>query len=104
MLILLTFVVSALSIFHFVRLGGAVNTILADSYNSIVATENLKDALEREDSAAAFYMAGEGEIGPGPFAQDPGRVRPPPAPSPLHLPATARRASLEDVRAPSAKQ
>ena len=61
MLILLTFVVSALSIFHFVRLGGAVDTILADSYKGIVATENLKDALEREDSAAAFYMAGEAD-------------------------------------------
>lgn len=59
MLILLTFVVSALSIYHFVRLGQVVDTILADSYNGIVAAENMKEALEREDSAAAFHMAGE---------------------------------------------
>ncbi|MBZ5526102.1 MAG: HAMP domain-containing protein, partial [Acidobacteriia bacterium] len=58
-LILLTFVVSALSIYHFVRLGQVVDVILADSYNGIVAGENMKDALQRIDSASAFYMAGE---------------------------------------------
>jgi signal transduction histidine kinase/HAMP domain-containing protein len=58
-LILLTFAVSALSIYHFVRLGQVVDMILADSYNGIVAGEDMKDELQRIDAASAFYMAGE---------------------------------------------
>jgi nitrogen fixation/metabolism regulation signal transduction histidine kinase len=58
-LILLTFVVSALSIYHFVRLGRAVDSVLVNNYTSIVSAENMKEALERQDSAATFYIAGE---------------------------------------------
>ena len=58
-LILLTFAVSALSIYHFVRLGQVVDMILADSYNGIVAGENMDDSLQRIDAASTFYMAGE---------------------------------------------
>lgn len=58
-LILLTFAVSALSLYHFVRLGQVVDVILADSYNGIVAGENMKDELQRIDAAAVFYLAGE---------------------------------------------
>lgn len=58
-LILLTFVVSALSIYNFVRLGRVVDVILADSYTGMVAGENMKDALQRMDAAAAVCMSGE---------------------------------------------
>jgi PAS domain S-box-containing protein len=58
-LISLTFVVSAISIYHFVRLGPAVDRVLVNNYTSIVAAENMRGALERQDSAATFYIAGE---------------------------------------------
>ncbi|HXB21155.1 MAG TPA: ATP-binding protein [Candidatus Solibacter sp.] len=58
-LILLTFAVSAISIYHFVRLGRAVDLVLVNNYTSIVSAENMKEALERQDSAATFYIAGE---------------------------------------------
>lgn len=58
-LILLTFIVSVISIYHFVRLGRAVDLVLVNNYTSIVSAENMKEALERQDSAATFYIAGE---------------------------------------------
>lgn len=102
-LILLTFVVSALSIFHFVRLGRVVDTILADSYNSIVATENLKDALEREDSAAAFYMAGEADMARRQFEQNQINFRRQLALASFNLNENGRGAIIEDIRARSGK-
>jgi len=53
-LILLTFVVSALSVYNFVRLGRVMDVNLADSYTGMVAGENMKDALQRIDAAAAI--------------------------------------------------
>ena len=50
--------VSAVGIYHFIRLGRAVDTILTNNYKSILAAENMKEALEREDSAAMFFIAG----------------------------------------------
>lgn len=58
-LIALTLVVSVISIFNFVRLGRAVDLVLVNNYTSIVSAENMKEALERQDSAATFYIAGE---------------------------------------------
>jgi PAS domain S-box-containing protein len=58
-LISLTFVVSVISIYHFVRLGRAVDLVLVNNYTSIVSAENMKEALERQDSASTFYIAGE---------------------------------------------
>ncbi len=43
----------------FFRLGQSVNQILQDNYKSVVAAQNMKEALERLDSAAAFYVAGQ---------------------------------------------
>ena len=53
-LILLTFIVSAVSTYHFVRLGRVVEMVLANNYSSIVAAENMKESLERQDSDAGF--------------------------------------------------
>ena len=36
------------------RLGGAVSTILRENYASVILCEKMKEALEREDSAALF--------------------------------------------------
>lgn len=43
----------------FFRLGGYVDQILRDNYKSVVAAQQMKDALERQDSAATFYLAGQ---------------------------------------------
>ncbi|HEV2960933.1 MAG TPA: HAMP domain-containing protein, partial [Candidatus Angelobacter sp.] len=60
-LISLTLVVSVISIYHFLRLGRAVDLVLVNNYTSIVSAENMKEALERQDSAATFYIAGEAQ-------------------------------------------
>src|SRR5580698_10295405 len=44
------------------RLGGAVATILRENYASVVACENMKEALERQDSAAQFASSGREDI------------------------------------------
>ena len=57
LLIIIILAVSAWSIYHFVRLGRAVDVILVNNYKSITAAENMKEALERMDSSAMFYVA-----------------------------------------------
>ncbi|MBI3949756.1 MAG: HAMP domain-containing protein [Acidobacteria bacterium] len=58
LLIAILFGVSAWGIYHFARLGRAVDVILVNNYKSIIAAENMKEALERQDSAALFFIAG----------------------------------------------
>jgi two-component system, NtrC family, sensor histidine kinase KinB len=48
-------------IYHFSRLGRAVDIILVNNYKTVVAAENMKEALERQDSAVLFWIAGQGE-------------------------------------------
>jgi two-component system, NtrC family, sensor histidine kinase KinB len=45
------------------QLGGQIDTILRDNYESIVATESLTEALERIDSSFHFTLAGHEEKG-----------------------------------------
>ena len=58
LLIITIFAVSAWSIHHLVQLGRAIDVILINNYKSIIAAENMKEALERQDSAAMFFIAG----------------------------------------------
>jgi signal transduction histidine kinase len=44
------------------RLGGAVATILRENYDSTVLCEQMKEALERQDSAALFAATGRRDI------------------------------------------
>ena len=44
------------------HLGGAVDTILRENYDSVVACEDMKEALERQDSAALFSATGRHDI------------------------------------------
>jgi PAS domain S-box-containing protein len=44
------------------RLGSAVATLLRENYLSVVACEQMKEALERQDSAAIFAAAGRDEV------------------------------------------
>jgi NtrC-family two-component system sensor histidine kinase KinB len=39
-------------------LGGASRRIIADNYDSVVAAQNMKESLERQDSAALFILLG----------------------------------------------
>src|ERR1044071_5053747 len=57
LLIVITCAVSAWSIYHLVRLDRAIDLILVDNYKSIKAAENMKEALERRDSPAMFFIA-----------------------------------------------
>jgi NtrC-family two-component system sensor histidine kinase KinB len=41
------------------ELGGASRRIIADNYDSVVAAEQMKESLERQDSAALFILLGE---------------------------------------------
>ncbi len=59
LLICIILVVSLWGVYHFARLGRAVDTILVNNYKSILAAENMKEALERQDSAVMFFVAGQ---------------------------------------------
>jgi NtrC-family two-component system sensor histidine kinase KinB len=45
------------------RLGGSIDVILRENYQSVVACEQMKEALERMDSGALFSLAGEADRG-----------------------------------------
>ena len=57
LMIIIIFAVSAWSILNVVHLGRAIDVILVNNYKSILAAENMKEALEREDSSAMFFVA-----------------------------------------------
>jgi two-component system, NtrC family, sensor histidine kinase KinB len=46
------------AIVMFTRLGGNIDVILRENYQSVLAAQNMKDALERMDSAALFAIGG----------------------------------------------
>ena len=63
LLIVVIFAVSAWSIYNLLTLGRAIDVILVNNYKSILAAENMKEALERQDSAALFFIASHEEKG-----------------------------------------
>src|SRR3954452_2154866 len=56
-------ILSVAAVLSLDRLGGAVATILRENYASVVACEQMKEALERQDSAAQFAATGREDIG-----------------------------------------
>src|SRR5947208_9987769 len=46
------------AIVMFSRLGGNIDVILRENYRSVLAAQNMKEALERMDSAALFAIGG----------------------------------------------
>jgi len=52
----------ALSTVAVTRLGGAIGLILRENYVSVVACQEMNEALERQDSAALFAVSGRGDI------------------------------------------
>jgi two-component system, NtrC family, sensor histidine kinase KinB len=57
LLIVILLAVSVWSIYHLAHLGRAIDMILVKNYKSILASENMKEALERMDSSAMFFVA-----------------------------------------------
>lgn len=55
-------ILSVAAVLSLDRLGGAVATILRENYASVILCEQMKDALEREDSAALFAAVGHESI------------------------------------------
>ena len=62
LLALLT-IVGVQSIVWISRLGGSVDTILRENYDSVVACQQMKEALDRMDSGALFALASDPERG-----------------------------------------
>jgi len=50
------------SIALFFQFGGAIDTILHENYDSVVACQNMKESAERMDSALAFTLAGQWDM------------------------------------------
>lgn len=46
---------------NFFRLGLSIDRILKDNYKSVIAAQTMKESLERQDSAATFFLAGQTE-------------------------------------------
>lgn len=59
--ILLTVGVESIALLS--RLGGSIDVILRENYKSVIACEQMKEALERMDSGALFALAGHVEQG-----------------------------------------
>lgn len=54
--------VSAVALTSLRRLGGEIETILRENYRSVIACVDMKEALERHDSAAQFASTGHEDI------------------------------------------
>ncbi|BCM93809.1 alginate biosynthesis sensor protein KinB [Abditibacteriota bacterium] len=47
------------AVVNFLRLGNSIDHILRDNYQSVIAAQTMKETLERQDSAATFFLAGQ---------------------------------------------
>lgn len=53
--------VMAGSVASFLHLSRSIDRIFKDNYKSVLAAQDMKQAIERQDSAAAFYLGGQVE-------------------------------------------
>src|SRR5438045_3180147 len=44
------------------NLGGVSRRIISDNYDSVLAAQDLKESLERQDSAAVFFLLGQRDL------------------------------------------
>jgi NtrC-family two-component system sensor histidine kinase KinB len=58
MLMLVVMTGGVISMFH---LGHSIDRILQNNYKSVIAAQNMKETLERQDSSATFYLAGQAQ-------------------------------------------
>ena len=59
--IFVTVLISVWATYNFFRLSGATHDIMVENYNSVLAAQNMMDALERQDSAELLFLFGEQE-------------------------------------------
>ncbi len=62
-LLLIALVIGIQGILNITRLGGSVDVILRENYRSVIACQQMKEALERIDSGLLFTLIGETERG-----------------------------------------
>ena len=60
-LVFLMVLVMVGAVYNFIRLGDSIDRILRNNYDSVIAAQNMKETLERQDSAATFLLAGQVE-------------------------------------------
>lgn len=74
-LLLITALVSLQSIRRFNQLGRSIDVILKENYRSVIACQQMKDALERIDSGLLFILSGFAEDGTGQITANMARFR-----------------------------
>lgn len=62
-LLVIIAVIGAQSIAHLSRLGQSIDVILRENYRSVIACQEMKEALERIDSGLLFTLLGESPLG-----------------------------------------
>jgi NtrC-family two-component system sensor histidine kinase KinB len=62
-LLLIAVVVGVISIRQFTTLGQSIDVIMKENYKSVIASQNMKEAIERMDSGALYILIGNGEEG-----------------------------------------
>lgn len=70
LLIIIILAVGAWSIYHLVRLGGAVDRLLVDNYKSIVSAGTMQQSLTNQDAAVLFAIAGRRDEGRAKFVSE----------------------------------
>ena len=58
-LLLIILMIGIQSILHLTQLGPAIDVILRENYRSVIACQDMKEALERMDSGMLFIFLGE---------------------------------------------
>ena len=61
LLVTLLLVVMAGAVVNFLGLGQSIDRIFKDNYASVIAAQNMKETLERQDSSTTFFLAGQPE-------------------------------------------
>ena len=62
-LLVIILVIGIQSINHLTQLGPSIDVILRENYRSVIACQEMKEALERMDSGTLFIFLGEREQG-----------------------------------------
>jgi signal transduction histidine kinase len=62
-LLLIAVVVGVISIRQFTTLGQSIDVIMKENYKSVIASQNMKEAIERMDSGALYILIGYEEDG-----------------------------------------
>ena len=62
-LLIIILVIGIQSILNLSRLGESIDVILRENYRSVIACQQMKEALERIDSGLLFTLLGDGQQG-----------------------------------------